>query len=158
MNVDPWTTFKYMCAVRANKRLVGERKAYPLACAQVRPPVEHIFGGGPPAAGEAPAPVSVFRHRLLQHFMLSVFCKLPIKQMTCMRDIRRAPQCFPLSSGQVASPQQTCRCQPTVCECSQQQQLLAAHRARPSTSAWLSKCSFFCPPCARCRQLPAFRN
>jgi len=65
------------------------------ARAQVRPPVEHVFGGGPPAAGEAPAPVSVFRHRLLQHFMLSVFCKLPIKRMTCMRDIRCAGQGSP---------------------------------------------------------------
>ena len=57
---------------------------------QVRPPVEHIFGSGPLAPSEKPAPVSVFRHRLLQHFMLSVFCKLPIKRMTCMRDIRCA--------------------------------------------------------------------
>jgi hypothetical protein len=58
-------------------------------CAQVRPPVEHIFGSGPVETGAAPAPVSVFRHRLLQHFMLSVFCKLPVKRVTAMRDIRR---------------------------------------------------------------------
>ena len=54
----------------------------------MRPPVEHIFGSGPVEPGTAPAPVSVFRHRLLQHFMLSVFCKLPVKRVTAMRDIR----------------------------------------------------------------------
>ncbi len=44
----------------------------------LRPPVAHRFGRGKPDGWQM-APVSVFRHRLLQHFMLSVFCKLPIK-------------------------------------------------------------------------------
>lgn len=48
----------------------------------VRPPVDHKFGAGPLAPGEQPAPVSIFRHPLLQHFMLSVFCKLPLIPMT----------------------------------------------------------------------------
>lgn len=46
---------------------------------QVRPPVQHHFGCGPPAPGEERAGVAVFRHRLLQHFMLSLFCKLPVR-------------------------------------------------------------------------------
>jgi hypothetical protein len=32
--------------------------------------------------------VRVFRHRLLQHFMLSLFCKLPVQPMTRIRDMR----------------------------------------------------------------------
>ena len=60
--------------------------------AQMRPPVQHIFGcGGGPLEGGAPkAPVSVFRHRLLQHFMLSIFCKLPVVPMSRMRNLRCA--------------------------------------------------------------------
>ena len=46
---------------------------------QVRPPVQHRFGCGAPAPGEERAGVAVFRHRLLQHFMLSLFCKLPVR-------------------------------------------------------------------------------
>ena len=32
----------------------------------------------------------VFRHRLLQHFMLSLFCKLPVQPMTRIVDMRAA--------------------------------------------------------------------
>jgi predicted Zn-dependent peptidase len=49
-----------------------------------RPPVVHQWGCGP----APPAPVSIFRHRLLQLFQLSVFCKLPIRPMTTMDDLR----------------------------------------------------------------------
>lgn len=55
-----------------------------------RPPVEHQWGCGSPLHGAPPAPVSIFRHRLLQLFQLSVFCKLPIRPMTKMADIRCA--------------------------------------------------------------------
>lgn len=55
----------------------------------VRPPVEHKFGYGPLAPGEQSAPVSVFRHPLLQHFQLSIFCKLPVRPMVSMSDLRR---------------------------------------------------------------------
>ena len=61
-----------------------------LAGAQVRPPVAHRFGCGPLAEGEAPPGVQVFRHRLLQHFMLSLFCKLPVQPMTRIVDMRAA--------------------------------------------------------------------
>ncbi|KAG2497394.1 hypothetical protein HYH03_004550 [Edaphochlamys debaryana] len=50
----------------------------------VRPPVQHKWGYGPLAPGELPAEPRIFRHPLLQHFMLSVFCKLPIQPMTRM--------------------------------------------------------------------------
>lgn len=60
-------------AANGNGMLGPLKKRHP-----VRPPVEHVFGRGSPEAWN-PAPVSVFRHRLLQHFMLSVFCKLPIQ-------------------------------------------------------------------------------
>lgn len=57
----------------------------------IRPPVEHRFGCGPPPTdGARTAGVSVFRHRLLQHFMLSIFCKLPIRSISTMDDLRRA--------------------------------------------------------------------
>jgi predicted Zn-dependent peptidase len=79
----------------------------------VRPPVLHLWGQGPPsgapaptaspAAGELvtrdaweqgmPAPgtsdVSFFRHPLLQHFSLSLFCKLPLRPMATHGDLRR---------------------------------------------------------------------
>lgn len=55
----------------------------------VRPPVAHKHGYGPMAPGEGPAAVSVFRHPLLQTFMLSVFCKLPVMSMTTMEDLRK---------------------------------------------------------------------
>jgi hypothetical protein len=39
--------------------------------------VEHVFGYGP--LPENPTvPISVFRHPLLQQFMLNIFCKLPV--------------------------------------------------------------------------------
>lgn len=58
-------------------------------CPQIRPPVEHQWGcGGQLVHASAAAPVSVFRHRLLQLFQLSVFCKLPIRPMTTMHDLR----------------------------------------------------------------------
>lgn len=55
----------------------------------VRPPVAHKHGHGPMAPGEGAAAVSVFRHPLLQSFMLSVFCKLPVTSMTTMDDLRK---------------------------------------------------------------------
>ena len=57
---------------------------------QVRPPVKHRFGCGPLQHGETPPTVRVFKHRLLQHFMLSLFCKLPVQPMTRIRDMRAA--------------------------------------------------------------------
>lgn len=54
----------------------------------VRPPVEHEHGCGPLAPGEGPAAVKIFRHPLLQHFMLSIFCKLPIRQVQTMKDLK----------------------------------------------------------------------
>lgn len=54
---------------------------------QIRPPVQHIFGCGPVPEGGTLG-VSVFRHRLLQHFMLTMFCKLPVQPMTRMRNLR----------------------------------------------------------------------
>ena len=66
----------------------------------------HRFGCGPLKAGEAPPTARVFKHRLLQHFMLSLFCKLPVQPMTRIRDMRAAfmvrpcPQLHKLSAGQ----------------------------------------------------------
>lgn len=60
------------------------------ALLQVRPPVEHKFGCGPLQLGEKPASVKVFRHRLLQHFMLSIFCKLPVRNMSKIADLRHS--------------------------------------------------------------------
>uniref|UniRef100_A0A6U0W9G0 Mitochondrial processing peptidase n=1 Tax=Polytomella parva TaxID=51329 RepID=A0A6U0W9G0_9CHLO len=57
----------------------------------VRPPVEHLFGYGslaPATAVPSQVPISVFRHPLLQQFMLTLFCKLPIQPMTRMGDLR----------------------------------------------------------------------
>ena len=75
----------------------------------VRPPVKHVYGADPqaslalqrttPAAihqkeegrpMEGTAPVNVFRHPLLQQFMLSVFCKLPILEIHTGADMKRA--------------------------------------------------------------------
>lgn len=58
-------------------------------CLQIRPPVEHNFGCGPLPEGAVPAPVKVFQHRLLQHFMLSIFCKLPVQPVKSNADLRR---------------------------------------------------------------------
>lgn len=56
----------------------------------VRPPVEHQWGCGRVLHSGKPAPVSIFKHRLLQTFQLSVFCKVPVRPMTTMQDLRRA--------------------------------------------------------------------
>lgn len=56
--------------------------------AQLRPPVEHRFGRGPLTPDEQPAPISVFRHRLLHHFSLTLFCKLPVEPISTMEDTR----------------------------------------------------------------------
>jgi hypothetical protein len=68
---------------------------------QVRPPVKHRFGCGPLQPGEESPTVRVFRHRLLQHFMLSLFCKLPVQPMTRIRDMRAAfmVRTWPLCQG-----------------------------------------------------------
>eukprot|EP00798_Chlamydomonas_sp_ICE-L_P027064 gene27064-2297_t len=55
----------------------------------IRPPVEHKHGYGPLAVDEGPAKISIFRHPLLQHFMLSIFCKLPIQPMTTMGHMKQ---------------------------------------------------------------------
>ena len=55
----------------------------------VRPPVEHQWGcSSPPVHGTPHAPVSVFRHRLLQLFQLSIFCKLPVLPVSTLEDLR----------------------------------------------------------------------
>jgi predicted Zn-dependent peptidase len=56
----------------------------------IRPPVEHQWGCGRMLHSGKPAPVSIFRHRLLQTFQLSVFCKVPVRPMSTMQDLRRA--------------------------------------------------------------------
>ena len=50
----------------------------------------HRFGCGPLQEGEGAPTVRVFKHRLLQHFMLSLFCKLPVQPMTRIADMRAA--------------------------------------------------------------------
>ena len=62
----------------------------------MRPPVKHRFGCGPLQPEEAAPTVRVFKHRLLQHFMLSLFCKLPVQPMTRIRAMRAA---FMVSPG-----------------------------------------------------------
>jgi hypothetical protein len=55
----------------------------------VRPPVIHRHGCGPLQPNEPPVPpVSIFRHPLLQHFMLTVFCKLPVVSLSSMGDLK----------------------------------------------------------------------
>ena len=54
---------------------------------EVLPPVQHRFGVGPLVPGEQPT-LAVYRHRLLQQYMLSIFCKLPVRPVTQMRDLR----------------------------------------------------------------------
>ena len=73
---------------------------------QVRPPVAHRFGCGPLQAGEAPPTARVFKHRLLQHFMLSLFCKLPVQPMTRIRDMRAAFMVRPCTQLHKVSPGQ----------------------------------------------------
>lgn len=76
-----------------------------LRSGQVRPPVEHKFGCGPLPPSEERAHVKVFQHRLLQHFMLSVFCKLPVQPVTTNADLRRQ---FMVSHLHTASSDQIC--------------------------------------------------
>lgn len=57
---------------------------------EVRPPVMHRFGYGPLSPSEPPAEVKIFRHPLLHHYMLSIFCKLPILPMTQMQHLRQS--------------------------------------------------------------------
>jgi hypothetical protein len=54
---------------------------------EVLPPVQHRFGIGQLVPSEQPT-LAVYRHRLLQQFMLSIFCKLPVRPVTQMRDLR----------------------------------------------------------------------
>jgi predicted Zn-dependent peptidase len=56
----------------------------------IRPPVEHQWGCEPMIQTGFQAPISVFRHRLLQLFQLSIFCKLPIQPMKTLDDLKRA--------------------------------------------------------------------
>jgi hypothetical protein len=52
----------------------------------VRPPVIHRHGSGEIKAGEPKeVPVNIFRHPLLQDFMLTVFCKLPVVSVVFLR-------------------------------------------------------------------------
>lgn len=55
--------------------------------AQKLPNAEHRWGAGPLQGAEEPV-VAVFRHRLLQQFMLTIFSKLPVQPVTTMRDLR----------------------------------------------------------------------
>uniref|UniRef100_A0A061SA19 Insulinase (Peptidase family m16) family protein isoform 2 n=1 Tax=Tetraselmis sp. GSL018 TaxID=582737 RepID=A0A061SA19_9CHLO len=57
---------------------------------ELRPPVEHRMGVGPVegGAGHAPAPVSIFRHSLLQYFMLSILCKVPVQPVKTFQDMK----------------------------------------------------------------------
>ena len=70
------------------------KASLPAPHAQVRPPVEHQWGcsSSTPTvhagASAPPASVSVFRHRLLQLFQLSIFCKLPVKPIDTLQDLR----------------------------------------------------------------------
>ena len=57
---------------------------------EIRPPVVHKFGHGPLAENEGPASVNIFRHPLLHHFMLSLFCKLPLLPMTRLEHLRQS--------------------------------------------------------------------
>ena len=43
-----------------------------------------------PAPGTTNAPVKIFRHRLLQQFMLSVFCKLPVQPVDTLEGVKHA--------------------------------------------------------------------
>ena len=56
----------------------------------IRPPVDHQWGCEPMIQTGFQAPISVFRHRLLQLFQLSIFCKLPIQPMKTLDDLKRA--------------------------------------------------------------------
>lgn len=54
----------------------------------VRPPVIHRHGCGPMQPDEpAEVPVNIFRHPLLQDFMLTIFCKLPVVSLLLVRAV-----------------------------------------------------------------------
>ena len=72
-----------------NKGLLLEQ-AHLSPSGMVRPPVEHQWGCEPMIQSGFKAPISVFRHRLLQLFQLSIFCKLPIQPMKTLDDLKRA--------------------------------------------------------------------
>ena len=72
-----------------NKGLLLER-AHLSPAGLIRPPVEHQWGCEPVIQTGFQAPISVFRHRLLQLFQLSIFCKLPIQPMKTLDDLKRA--------------------------------------------------------------------
>ncbi|GMH43786.1 hypothetical protein BSKO_11720 [Bryopsis sp. KO-2023] len=73
-----------------DKLLEGPEKIIPSRSRhEIRPPVEHVMGCGPLSDGENPmVPVSIFRHPLLQHFMLSVFCKLPVRPIRTRENLK----------------------------------------------------------------------
>jgi predicted Zn-dependent peptidase len=73
----------------SNKGLLLER-AHLSPSGMIRPPVEHQWGCEPMIQTGFQAPISVFRHRLLQLFQLSIFCKLPIQPMKTLDDLKRA--------------------------------------------------------------------
>lgn len=72
-----------------NKGLLLER-AHLSPGGMIRPPVEHQWGCEPMIQSGFQAPISVFRHRLLQLFQLSIFCKLPVQPMKTLDDLKRA--------------------------------------------------------------------
>jgi hypothetical protein len=54
----------------------------------VRPPVLHKHGCWPMSPDEPAVPVSIFRHPLLQHFTLTLFCKLPVVSLKSLDDLK----------------------------------------------------------------------
>ena len=94
--VLPWRTEGEAGADGEARAPVGEAEARAAGYKErrrqaVRPPVQHVYGVGEgPHAARGTAPVKVFRHPLLQQFMLSVFCKMPTRSVTSMGGLRRA--------------------------------------------------------------------
>ena len=56
--------------------------------------MEHVFGCGALHPGAKAAKTEVFQHRLLQHFQLSIFCKLPVQPLQTIADLRRSFMVF----------------------------------------------------------------
>lgn len=67
-----------------------------------RPPVRHVYGlqphAPPPPAGTGALPggimqgegtVQLFQHALLQNFTVNIFCKLPVRRVTAMDQLRK---------------------------------------------------------------------
>ena len=75
----------------------------------LRPPVEHQWGCTSPPVHPGPphAPVSVFRHHLLQLFQLSIFCKLPVMPINTLQDLRCGPGGCVFACG-LARPRNLC--------------------------------------------------